>query len=75
MLLETLYGLIGQHPELSGLRFVVQKGDIRWNSLLWRRVTVMHETPLASLITTKFAIPCSVINDGKAALLNTQKAI
>jgi len=29
----------------------------------------MHETPLASLITTKFAIPCSVINDGKAAAL------
>ena len=41
MLLETLYGLIGQHPELSGVcDLLSRKGDIRWDGLLWRRVTV-----------------------------------
>lgn len=70
MLLETLYGLIGQHPELSGVAIccpgkVTSDGTVYYGGAL----PFMHETPLASLITTKFAIPCSVINDGKAAAL------
>lgn len=70
MLMETLYGLVRQHPEISGVAVccpgkVTSDGTVYYGGAL----PFMHETPLASLFSEKFAIPCTVINDGKAAAL------
>lgn len=70
LFLEKLYSLIGQHPEIAGVAIccpgkVTSDGTVYYGGAL----PFMHETPLASLISKKFAIPCSVINDGKAAAL------
>lgn len=70
MLTEMLYGLIGQHPEIAGVAIccpgkVTSDGTVYYGGAL----PFMHETPLASLISKNFAIPCTVINDGKAAAL------
>jgi len=69
-LINAIIGITSEQENLDGVSIccpgkVTTDGVIYYGGML----TFMHETPLAQIVSEKLAIPCTVINDGKAAAL------